>query len=287
MKGKARVAVLCVLAASAVAFGVLFASRSEAGGAKNVPLVATFREFIPNLNDPAVPAHADRILGDDKGAYVSGVAAVGVADLHLYNPGYRNGGNLFIYLDNEGNLDLGRAIGFLFHEQTHSCLVDGPPDSTEFLDFAIGPGTLPIMTRWVQIKSWYLFKEDPDDLFYKESMEVLNFGKMGINGNPTLAYVGMSIEFGYLLDPDAADKYSVGFRWDPVEVEALNIGPNGPKEWIIRPIQSQDVYTKIVATTYKPYVPSRMLWQTHYLKRVYANRCYGIYGMPFELHLSR
>jgi hypothetical protein len=292
MKGKVRFAALLALAVATVVFGILLASRSEAGGGKpptNVALVASFRQVITDPDAVPGPLTTDRILGDNKGSYLNGVTGAGVADLYLYNPNYRTGGNLFIYLDNGGLDELGRAMGFLFYERTYSCINgDGVPDSTEFRDFPIGAGTLPVMTRWVQLKTWYLFIEDPADGFYKESMEVLNLGKMGINGNPTLAYVGMSIEFGYPLDPTVSDKYQVGFRWDPVEVEALSVGPNGPTQWAIRPIQDPNVYSKIVATTYKPYVPSRMLWQTHYAERNRSKSyCYGIYSMPFELRLNR
>jgi hypothetical protein len=197
-----------------------------------------------------------------------------------------------MYLDNGGNEELGRAMGFLFYDWTYSCKVDGPEDSAEFLDFPIGAGTLPVMTRWAQLKTWYLFKLDLADGYYKESLEVLNLAAMGINGNPTLAYVGMSIEFGWPGDPGPSDYYNVGFRWDPVEVKALSVGPNGAAQWAIRPIQDPDVYKKIVATTYKPYVPSRMLSQIHYptggkRNAGYQARCYGIYSMPFELRLNR
>lgn len=290
MKGKVRLAALVALAAATVVFGVLLTSKSEAGGGKpptNVPLAASFRQVIPDPNMVPYPLPADRILGDNKGSYINGVAGAGIVDVYLYNPSREIGGNLNIYIDNGGDESLGRAVGFLFYDWTHSCTVDGPPNSTEFLDFPIGPATLPVMTRWIQIKSWFPFKLDPADGFYKESQETFNFARMGIDGNPALAYVGMSIQFGYPLDPNPSDYYSVGFRWDPVEVEALTIGPNGPTQWAIRPIRDPNVYSKIIATTYKPYVPSRMLWQTHYLKKGYKAYCYGIYSMPFELHLSR
>jgi len=292
MKGKTRIAALITLAVASAAFVALFASRTEAGGGKlpantNVPLAASFRQVITDPDIVPDTQITDRILGDGKGAYLNKVTGSGICDLYLYNPNFRTGGNLFFYIDNEGNADLGRALGFLFYEKTYMCSIDGIPDAPGIPDFPVGPGTLPVMTGWVQLKTWYLFQEDPADGFYKESTAVLNLAKMGVDGNPTLAYVGMSIEFGYPEDSDPADVYAVGFRWDPVEVEALSVGPGGATEWAIRPIQDPNVYTKIVATTYKPYVPSRMLWQTDYLKRGYKAYCYGIYSMPFELHLAR
>jgi hypothetical protein len=281
---------LVAFAGAALALGFLLAPGTEAGAAKpsaNVPLVASFRQALVDPEMPPDPQITDRILGDDKGPYIHGVTGAGVADLYLFNPSYRTGGNLFIYLDDLANIELGRSLGFLFYEKTYSCAIDGVPDSPAPPEFPVGTGTLPVMTSWVQIKTWYLFKEDPADGFYKESTEVLNLAKMGVDGRPTLAYVGMSIEFGYLGDSDPADVHAVGFRWDPVEVEALTVGPNGAIEWAIRPIQDPDVYTKIVATTYKPYVPSRMLWQTDYSKKGYKAYCYGFYDMPFELVLTR
>ena len=291
MKGRTRFAALLALAAATVVFGILLTSRSAAGGGKppaNVPLVASFRQVIADPNTVPYPLPTDRILGDNKGPYMNGVTGAGVAELYLYNPSREVGGNLNIYIDTGGNEGLGRSVGFLFYDRSYSCTVDGTDDSTEFLDFPIGPGSLPVMTQWIQIKSWFPFKLDPADGFYKESQEAFNFAMMGINGHPTLAYVGMSFEFGWPGDPGPSDYYAVGFRWDPVEVEALNIGPNGATQWAIRPIRDPNVYTKIVATTYKPYVPSRMLWQYHYgtKKNPGGARCYGIYSMPFELRLS-
>lgn len=290
MKENAKFAALAGVALTGMALAALLVPTSEAGAGKpptNVPLTASFRQAI---TDPATlpdPLPTDRILGDDKGAYLSGITGSGVCDLHLYNPSYRTGGNLFIYIDNAGNTELGRALNFLFYERTFSCGIDDVPDSPYPPEFPVGTGTLPVMTRWVQLKTWYLFLEDPVDHLYKESTQVLNLAKMGVEGNPTLAYVGMSIEFGYLQDSDPADVHQVGFRWDPIEVEALTVGPNGATEWAIRPIQSQDVYSKIVATTPKLYLPSRMLSQIDYLRKGYKAYCYGFYGMPFELHLDR
>jgi hypothetical protein len=294
MNGKVRFAVLVAVTAATVVIGALFALKSEAGGSKpvaNIALVASFRALVTD------PQPSDRILGDGKGPYVHEEASAGPVSVHLVSPHWQNGGNFFMYLDNGGDQTLGRTVGFLFDQWAYSCTIDSRKDSTLYKDFEVGPGSALVKSRWVQFKTWYAYKRDPATGRYFESLEVLNFTTMGVNGNPKKAYVGFSINFGVTLEGGVtSDEYYMGFRWDPVEVEALIIGPNGPTQWAIRPIQDPNVYTniyqKIDDGSYKPYVPARMLLQIHYptggKRNVgYQSQCYGLYWMPFELHLTR
>ena len=286
MNGKVRIGVLVAVLAAAVVLGALFIEKSEAAAPKNMPLMASFRSIV--TDSPVL----DRIMGDDKGPYMDGVAAAGSASVGLASPTARGGGNFYMYLDNAGDTGLGRSVGFLFDQWAYSCLVDNRQDatSTEHLDFAIGPGNV-VKTRWVEFRSYFVFRKDPVDGKYKENLEVLNFATMGLNGQPAFAYVGMQLWFGVTKsNGQASDEYYVGFRGDPVEVEALNIGPNGPREWKIRTIQDPAVYYNIYN---KNYGAARMLLQLYYPPKPkrgspgYTSICYGIYNMPFEIDLTR
>ena len=283
MKGKAKIAVLVAVTAAALVFGALLIPKSEAAGPKSnadIPLAASFRENI----SPQYPA--DKILGDGKGPYIHVQAyPPGPVSVHLEN------GRFLMTLDNAGDLSTGRAVGFLFDQWVYSCTVDSRQDSELYKDFATGPGTPVVRTRWVAFRTWYRYIFDPNDGFYHEGLEYLDFLAMRPG---ELAYVGMSINFNMTVAAGtASDEYYLGFMRDPVEVEALSFDANGvPKEWAIRTIRDPNVYTKIYENFYLSYVPTRMLLQLHYplgKKRNvgYQSQCYGHYSLPFELHLSR
>jgi hypothetical protein len=293
MNGKVKIVALAALAIGVVVFAVLLAPRMDAGGPKptaNIPLAATFRQLF------TAETPSDRILGDDKGPYLHNVASTGSVSVHLVSPHWQNGGNFYMELDSAGNEILGRTVGFLFYTQTHPCLIDGVPPSVLEPDFDIGLGSSVVKTRSVQFKTWYRYLKDPTSPRYYESLEVLNFTAMQFH---EIAYVGMSICFKITLtNGGISDEYWVGFRWDPVEVEALAVDPSGsPTQWAIRPIRDPAVYQNIQQklddpNSQKTYVPSRMLVEIHYATGGKKNQgpkaqCYGIWAMPFELILNR
>ncbi len=283
MKGKAKIAALVAVTAAALVFGALVIPRSEAAGPRStsdIPLTATFRENV----SPQYPA--DKILGDGMGPYVHIQAyPPGPVSVHLDN------GRFLMSLDNAGDLGTGRSVGFLFDQWVYSCTVDSRQDSELYKDFATGPGAPVVRTRWVSFRTWYRYVFDPNDGYYHESLESLDFRALKPG---ELAYVGMSINFNMTVaGGSASDEYYLGFMRDPVEVEALSFDGNGvPNEWAIRTIQDPNVYTKIHENFYLSYVPTRMLLQLHYplgKKRNvgYQSQCYGHYSLPFELHLTR
>jgi hypothetical protein len=293
MKGRARIAASAAVAASSLLLVALLVSKTEAGAGKpstNVPLVASFRQAVTD------PAPADRILGDDKGPYVNGVESAGIVQVNMVKPSRDASTYFSMTIDNEGDGTLGRSVDLLFHEYGYSCTVDGRPDSTSYMDFAIGGGTPVVRTKWIYCRTWRAFVLDEVSGKYYESLEILDLASLALN---EIAYVGMSCNFRALLaDGTVTDEYYMGYMWDPVEVQALAVDANGrPVRWAIRPIQDPAVYGNIQQNldnpaSVKPYVPARMLLQLHYpvgqKKPVgYQSQCYGIWYMPFELVLDR
>jgi hypothetical protein len=291
MKSKTRGAVLIGLAAAAVAAVFLLAPTSEAGpGAIEIPLTAEFRGLITD------GAPVDRILGDEKGPYINGVAVVGAVAARITKSARSNSALFYMSVDNGGDDALGRTVGFLFRDYAYPCTVDGRKDSALYMDFPIGAGTPLVKTKWVLFKSWREFILDPPSGKYYEGEGILDLLSLELN---EIAYVGFSCNFRALLEGGvASDEYYMGYMWDPVEVEVTAVDTNGqPVRWAFRPIKDPAVYSNIQQDldrpeSVKPYVPARMLLQLHYplgkKKNVgYIGCCYGIWNMPFELVLTR
>jgi hypothetical protein len=287
VNNKIRFTVLIGLAAAAAAIGFVLAPESEAGGgAIEVPLVASFRGLVTD----ATPL--DRILGDEKGPYIHGVAVAGTVTARITKPARSDNAYLYMALDNGGDAALGRTVGLLFREKDHSCEIDGRKDSTLYMDFPVGLDSPLVKTKWVLFRTWREYIYDPSTGKYFEGLEIFDLLSMALN---EIAYVGFSCNFrGLLEDGTVTDEYYLGYMWDPVEVRALAVDANGrPTQWAIRPIQDFDVYTNIqqdlnVPSSAKPYVPARMLLQLHTTGRKgYQSQCYGIWKMPFELELTR
>src|SRR5512135_1572093 len=98
MNNKIRITALIGLAAAAVAIAFFLAPTSEAGGGNlEIPLVASFRGLVTDVTP------TDRILGDEKGPFIHGVAPAGTVEVRLIKWARNDFAYFSMSIDNGGN----------------------------------------------------------------------------------------------------------------------------------------------------------------------------------------
>jgi len=276
MSGKIKILGLVMAVGAIAILGSLVLQKAE--GAKptgDIPL----RAVIWNSTWSGA---VSKIQGDGLGDYITGVTASGTVDVHLD----QRYGYLSFYVDKGTNpLSPGRFVKLYFDDP----VADYPcetPNMECCPDFPFAYAY--VEPQIFRMRSWYTFvpdANDPDKLI-SPGPDYVNFTKMGMTVKegkktityPTHAYVGLSIGFYLTID---GDSHHLGGGEYAAEVFADDIGPNGPRHWIVKSLDTPWHYW----ADFKD--DDRQLYRSHVEFNTEVRCSYGRFNIPFQIELYR
>jgi hypothetical protein len=272
MSGKIKILCFVLVAAGVALLGSLAFQKAEGAMRSDIHLMALIQP-----DGPAAPAN---ILGDGIGPYISGVTPAGTVDIHLD----KFNGCLVFYLDKGTSPQVaGRFVNLFFDDPVNGkpCMwMDCCQDSF---------GYVSVQPQIFRMRTWYIFPvnaSDPTLLDWPvQSPTGLNFATMGMTvksgkttvTNPTVAYVGMSISFQLTVD---GESHHIGGAEYAVKVTADDIGPEGPRHWLIQSL-TYALHKDDAADD------DRQLYRSRQEFKETVRCSYGWFNFPFQIDLYR
>jgi len=264
MSGKIKILCLAFVAAAVALLGSVAFQKAEGAMQSDIHLTAIIRGVS-----------TDKIQTDGQGPYISGVTPAGTVDVHLD----KFSGCLVFYLDKGTNPQLaGRFVNLFFDDP-----VTGKP--CMWMDCCQDSfGYVSVQPQTFRMRTWYPFALNAQDPTLLDMLDppAVNLATMGMpvkrgKTNPTEAFVGMSIGFQLTVDGEG---HNVGGGEYAVKVTADDIGPEGPRHWMIQsladPLHKDDAADD-----------DRQLYRSHQEFKKTIRCSYGWFHFPFQIDLYR